>query len=267
MFIFTGESLSSTMKPKDLILVFTFPDADLSIVVTSKGERIVGRVSSRALCSASCIFGKFIHPPFGRLQPARKDISLEYPRAEITQGVGSNYSMGFEEWNLETETSDIATNFSGYEIIEDEVMETHSSKPNEKSESELESDGELDFQDDNAESILVLLQIVHLQFNKIPTKLPFQTLLGLTHICEQYQCVQLVLPWLDSWLADGLQECREAGKEEYVFIAWSFGRATLFAECTNHIANEIYLVDGIPIIDQGYFRFLKDIIFPPHTIG
>lgn len=91
---------------------------------------------------------------------------------------------------------------------------------------------------------------------------------GMAHLCELYQCVHLVLPWLDGWLADGLKECREAGKEEYLFIAWALGKATLFSACANHIANELYLVDGIPAVNQGYVRYLDEIEgIPPKTIG
>ena len=61
---------------------------------------------------------------------------------------------------------------------------------------------EVDFSDDNGEALLILLRIAHLRFHDTPTTLAYQTLLQVAVLCDQYQCINLVRPWLPQWLAD-----------------------------------------------------------------
>ncbi|CAG8979456.1 hypothetical protein HYALB_00010649 [Hymenoscyphus albidus] len=245
--------------------LFNFPEVDLPIIVTHRGQQITGRVSSKALCLASPVLEKFIYPTFGRLSPAKNE-----PPVTCTGRGKSQTKSGLEET-----PAIIAESVGQNECVDCDIIgngvkncKLASTKSNQEVAPGLMFGGHIDFQEDNAESLRLLFQIAHFQFNKVPLKLQFDTLIGIAHLCEIYQCVQLVLPWLDSWLEGGIKECAEAGKEEYLFIAWSFGRADLFTECANNLINEVYLIDGLPAVNRGFVRYLDDIEgLPPKAIG
>lgn len=89
-------------------------------------------------------------------------------------------------------------------------------------------DKQIDFSEDDTEALLLLLRIVHLQFNKIPSRLEFDTILNVAILCDKYDCVGVVKPWLPLWLVNEDTQCDKPGYEEWLFIAWVFGREKLF---------------------------------------
>ena len=55
--------------------------------------------------------------------------------------------------------------------------------------------------DDDPEALLILLNIAHLQFLRVPTSLSFDQLFHVAVICDKYDIAELVLPWLKIWFA------------------------------------------------------------------
>ena len=55
---------------------------------------------------------------------------------------------------------------------------------------------DIDFTDDDGEALLLLLNIAHLQFSKIPHYLTFETVVQVAVLCDKYDCVGLIKPWL-----------------------------------------------------------------------
>ncbi|KAF7932821.1 uncharacterized protein EAE98_004120 [Botrytis deweyae] len=85
-------------------------------------------------------------------------------------------------------------------------------------------DIELDFTEDNPEALLILLQIAHLKFSKIPSQLPYEVLYNVAVICDQYDCRSLVKPWIQGWLKDEANEAYLPHREGWLWIAYYFGR-------------------------------------------
>ncbi len=54
--------------------------------------------------------------------------------------------------------------------------------------------GEMDFPEDNADALLCVLRIAHLQFRRIPETLDYAELLNLAIICDKYDTVAIVRP-------------------------------------------------------------------------
>jgi len=105
-------------------------------------------------------------------------------------------------------------------------------------------DVRIDFTEDDFDVLWILLCIAHLRFDGIPTKaLPYDKLLQVAVLCDQYDCIQLVNPWLESWLENGVEESLEEGKENWLFIAWVFGRDTIFEELSCNLVRTISLGD------------------------
>lgn len=101
----------------------------------------------------------------------------------------------------------------------------------------------LDLTEDDADSVLLLLRIAHLQFDKVPLKLPFNSLLKIAELCDYYNCTNLVQPWRSLWLADGAVESKKPGQEHWLTIAWIFGEDKIFNELAEKVVREVRIND------------------------
>lgn len=59
---------------------------------------------------------------------------------------------------------------------------------------------EINFADDPAEALLILLNITHFRFTDVPTTIPEALLSDIAILCDKYDCVHLVKPWASQWL-------------------------------------------------------------------
>jgi hypothetical protein len=128
----------------------------------------------------------------------------------------------------------------------------------------LEPDEPLDFREDDADALLVLLRIAHLDFVSVKKKMTISELYNVAILCDKYDCVHLIKPWVDEWVRDaGHQEGTEASKR--LFIAWSFGRNETF-----RIQASVLLRQG-GTDDDGQLLDLKGQaipeVMPPGVIG
>ena len=49
------------------------------------------------------------------------------------------------------------------------------------------------------------MNIAHLEFTKVPGTINKETLYQVAILCEQYQCVQIVAPWIRDWIHEAKQ--------------------------------------------------------------
>jgi hypothetical protein len=57
---------------------------------------------------------------------------------------------------------------------------------------------EIDCTEDNADALLLLLNIAHLNFVAVPNYLKYEPLFQVALLVDQYQCLNLIKPWLES---------------------------------------------------------------------
>jgi hypothetical protein len=125
---------------------------------------------------------------------------------------------------------------------------------------------EIDFSHDNSDALLVLLNIAHLCFTKVPnTQLSYQMLYDLAILCDQYDCLALVRPWVDKWVVYAAHEVKQEGREGWLFIAWVFGREKVFDDLAQ------LLIKRSPISQTGEcLRYTGEFLpepMPPGIIG
>lgn len=93
---------------------------------------------------------------------------------------------------------------------------------------------EIPLPDDNAGLLLVVLRIAHLKFNQVPYYLDSSTLQGLAVLCDKYDMVGLLRPFLHNWARLSLEYEHTHGwtlrtilaldgAENWLTIAWTFG--------------------------------------------
>ncbi|KAL2070199.1 hypothetical protein VTL71DRAFT_13225 [Oculimacula yallundae] len=86
----------------------------------------------------------------------------------------------------------------------------------------------IDFTDDDGCALLILLRLAHLQFSRIPDKVYPETLFALAVLCEKYQCLALVSPWLEKWISKVEADADDDKTGRWLYISWAFGRHDIF---------------------------------------
>lgn len=120
---------------------------------------------------------------------------------------------------------------------------------------------QIDCTEDDSSALLILLNICHLKFQKIPSWLPYEILLQVAVLCDQYNCVNIVRPWLplSLWLENESEESLKTGQHGWLFIAWTFGRVEVFEQLSLHMINVIE--------DHNDDWWMKMTPMPPGIIG
>jgi hypothetical protein len=73
--------------------------------------------------------------------------------------------------------------------------------------------------------------------------LSFNSLLNAARLCDYYNCLDLVRPWFDHWLKDSVAESKRPGQEEWLLIAWAFGKVDIFKNLASKMVLEVMTND------------------------
>lgn len=89
----------------------------------------------------------------------------------------------------------------------------------------------------------VVLELLHDQPGKIPSKLEFPILVDVAEICEKYGLhhVENLQKQAKAWCAQYLNDISKKGFENWIILAWAFGLAEQFKMITTHL---ITVVEG-----------------------
>ena len=129
---------------------------------------------------------------------------------------------------------------------------------------------EITFEDDDLEALQLLLDISHMRYLKIPTSLKYNGLLNLTILCDKYDTVTLVRPWLPKWLPGLKHLADHPGYEEWLFIAWVLGDAETFERIASRLVSTIEIRDGLFGSESRIYidgRTLSTQHMPPGIVG
>ncbi len=135
------------------------------------------------------------------------------------------------------------------------------------------SASEIPFPDDNIDAMLLVLRIAHLRFRDIPGKngLSYAHLLALAVVCDKYDLVKLVRPFLDLYEWAEPHRPRSVDDEKWepswLFVAWTFGFGESFEPLARHLVKNISLEgeDGCPKLDED--RYVLEEELPLNYLG
>lgn len=93
----------------------------------------------------------------------------------------------------------------------------------------------VDFTQDDADALLILLSITHLRFDDvlIDQRPPRKVLINLAIFCQEYRCQELLWPWIGSWMNYEFRDyngyggqCKSGNTEEdhkaMILLEWVF---------------------------------------------
>lgn len=122
----------------------------------------------------------------------------------------------------------------------------------------------IDCTEDDSEALLILLNICHLNFQEVPHGVGYELLLLLALLCDKYDCVSLVQPWLtnERWLMQESEESMLPGKEGWLRIAQIFELEVVFDKLVKHMARNVYGSIGDADADHA----TESLTLVPHDI-
>lgn len=94
---------------------------------------------------------------------------------------------------------------------------------------------EVSLPDDDPDALLIILHIAHLNFDVVTGPRSFIEILNLAIICDKYDTVKVFSPWRWCWLSTTHEQYCAPGREEWLFIAWTFGKKIVFRELFKHL--------------------------------
>lgn len=117
---------------------------------------------------------------------------------------------------------------------------------------------EIIFPDDNPEALFIIFLACHMRFQEVPAEVKFQNLMNLCTVCDKYDCISLLQPWLSAWTTPWLEHVGDHGFEGWAFIAWVIGDVDVFENatdelvltCTTNESGQCLTEDGTEVLDH-----------------
>lgn len=137
-----------------------------------------------------------------------------------------------------------------------------------------QASGTYSLPEDDQNALLIILRIAHLHFNELPDVLVvYEHLLQLAVLCDKYDTVQLVRPWISKWQAPLQAQAEESGRDGYLgyetwlFIAWTFGDKAVFKKISRTLVltSTFTTVDDEPRLINAMGDLVGDTV-PPGSI-
>ena len=92
------------------------------------------------------------------------------------------------------------------------------------------------FPEDDVASVFIVLLAGHLRFLEMPRRIDKETLMDVCVLCDKYDCITVLRPWLPDWVSHVLNSF---DKREFLsgwaMIAWVTGQNELFKTATNEL--------------------------------
>jgi hypothetical protein len=121
------------------------------------------------------------------------------------------------------------------------------------------------FGEDDADALLLILRIAHLQFREIPEKIGFTELLNVAVICDKYDMAEIVQPWLSRWKDRLKYSATEKGYEGWLFISWTFGLPKIYEQVAQNLVLHLTMSNDGQGPCRGGRKLTRSM--PPGAVG
>ncbi|EXF77008.1 hypothetical protein CFIO01_08710 [Colletotrichum fioriniae PJ7] len=204
------------------------------------------RVCSRSLARVCPVFAKMLFGGWKESCPQiangpKEGIKSEASKEAVSKDEVSEGKAGEGEGPASKDEADEGKT-GEVEVSKDEAGEDESSKDKasegESAESKRAKDWIIELPEDGLEETILLFEIIHGHFDRVPFSLSVRRLHDLLVLCNKYDVLSLLRPWAWHWLST----MRSNLDEPYVlWVAWEMGDVLLFRDMVVRIA------EGVPI--------------------
>ncbi|KAF8426733.1 hypothetical protein EV426DRAFT_592600 [Tirmania nivea] len=94
---------------------------------------------------------------------------------------------------------------------------------------------EITLGDDNPNALALLLRIVHHQYDWVPRTLDDNQLYQVAIVCDKYDMRGVLGLWLDQWIPEDTKSGGKITGDQWLFIAYAFGKQALFTELSKDL--------------------------------
>ncbi|KAK1613523.1 hypothetical protein BDP81DRAFT_187541 [Colletotrichum phormii] len=125
----------------------------------------------------------------------------------------------------------------------------------------------LDYTEDATQAVLIVMDIIHLRFDRVPAILSLRGLRDLAVFTDKFDITHIVVPWLTGWLSWHSMKVNEKGSEvDWLWIAWEYGLLSVF----NHVGKNLAFGSSHVAQSQAWGVFERDgmtdaAMLPPGT--
>lgn len=104
-----------------------------------------------------------------------------------------------------------------------------------------ESPFQMQLHDDDYESLLIVVNTVHLKARKIPTTLSLGQFYQLAIVCDKYDVAEIFVPWVKVWTAILRKTPRGVACQRWLVISWVFRMSKTFEAVTKEMIYDVSL--------------------------
>lgn len=87
----------------------------------------------------------------------------------------------------------------------------------------------LNYTEDDPKSLEILLNTIHLRFNRVPQVLTLEVLASMAVLTDKFRATSVVGPWMNRWVEALKGTLHTDGSEtEWIWISWEYGFEDIF---------------------------------------
>lgn len=120
---------------------------------------------------------------------------------------------------------------------------------------------EVTFYDDDVNALLLLLNIAHLNFDKLPGTVDLDGLWKIAVLCDKYDMVRVIRPWLPKWT----EPFKDRQGAKWAFIAWTSGDQSTFNSTVRIMVMNSRVSSSGDLLDESGKPYGK--VMPPDLMG
>lgn len=103
----------------------------------------------------------------------------------------------------------------------------------------------LNYIEDDIDCLQILLDIIHLRFNRVPPELTLESLADMAALTDKFCATRMVGPWIQKWL----DELVESSRPEWIWISWEYGLKNIYDRAYRKLCMSMAIDEhGAPLI-------------------
>lgn len=102
-------------------------------------------------------------------------------------------------------------------------------------------------------AVLTIMKAIHMQGPEVPMMLSFSELRDVAIVCDKYDMLRALTPWIEIWSRRYIFSSHSTGYEDWLFMSWAFKKEDIFIRETAYwIPRTFYLNDKFTTGDIDY---------------